>query len=267
MIIGVLNVTPDSFSDGGEFAASAAALSHGRALFEQGADLIDVGGESTRPGADPVAASVEQERVVPVIADLAASGVATSVDTTKASVARAALRAGARVVNDVSALGDPDMASVMAEAEAGVILMHMQGEPRTMQKEPHYQDVVAEVTQFLVDKAASAEKEGIRRDRIALDPGIGFGKTFEHNLELLRGLRVMVETGYPVVVGTSRKSFLGRILGENVPPTERDAATGATVALAIEQGVAAVRVHNVAMTAQIARTTEIVIGRGNRWQA
>ena len=267
MIIGVLNVTPDSFSDGGEFAASAAALSQGRALFEQGADLIDVGGESTRPGADPVAASVEQERVVPVIAELAASGVATSVDTTKASVARAALRAGAKVVNDVSALGDPDMASVVAEAEVGVILMHMQGEPRTMQKEPHYQDVVAEVTQFLVDKAATAEKEGIRRDRIALDPGIGFGKTFEHNLELLRGLDIMVETGYPLVVGTSRKSFLGVILGENLPPKERDAATGATVALAIEQGVAAVRVHNVAMTVQIARTTEIVIGRGNRWQA
>ena len=266
MIIGVLNVTPDSFSDGGQFYAPDVALSHGLALFEQGADLIDLGGESTRPGADPVPARVEQERVVPVIADLVAAGVATSVDTTKASVARAALQAGAHVVNDVSALGDPTMAVVVAEAEAGLILMHMQGEPRTMQNAPHYQDVVAEVAQFLVARAVAAEKEGIRRDRIAIDPGIGFGKTFEHNLELLRDLNVLVETGYPVVVGTSRKSFLSRILGENVPPAERDAATGATVALAIQEGVAAVRVHNVAMTAQIARTTEIVM-RNSRWQA
>ena len=206
-------------------------------------------------------AHVEQERVVPVIAALAEAGVATSVDTAKASVALAALKAGAQVVNDVSALSDPDMAGVVADGGGGLIVMHMQGEPRTMQKQPRYDDVVAEVAQFLVETASIAEKEGIRRDRIAIDPGIGFGKTFEHNLELLRGLNVLVETGYPVVVGTSRKTFLGRILGENVPPRERDAATGATVALAIEQGVAAVRVHNVAMAVQSARTTEAIVGR------
>ena len=260
--MGVLNVTPDSFSDGGQFEMPEAATRHGAELYAQGADLIDVGGESTRPGADPVEAKVEEERVVPVIGGLVSAGVPGSVDTTKSSVARAALQAGAWVVNDVSALRDPDMAGVVADGGAGVILMHMQGGPRTMQDQPQYDDVVAEVTQFLVDKATLAEKEGIRQDRIAIDPGIGFGKTFEHNLELLRNLQFMVETGYPVVVGTSRKSFLGRILGKNVPPLERDAATGATVALAIEQGVAAVRVHNVVMAAQIARTTEALIGKG-----
>lgn len=261
MIIGVLNVTPDSFSDGGQFEDPSIAVRHGTALFEQGADLIDVGGESTRPGAAPVEREVEEVRVVPVISELARTDVATSVDTAKASVALAALNAGAKVVNDVSALGDQSMAGVVAEAGAGLILMHMQGEPRTMQHEPQYDDVVAEITHFLVERAAISEKEGIGRDRIAIDPGIGFGKTLEHNLTLLRNLHVLVETGYPVVVGTSRKSFLGRILGENVPAAERDAATGATVALAIEQGVAGVRVHNVAMTAHIARTTEVVIGR------
>ena len=260
--MGVLNVTPDSFSDGGRFEVPADAITHGASLFEQGADLVDVGGESTRPGADPVPARVEEERVLPIITALTAAGVASSVDTTKASVARRALRAGAGVVNDVSALADPDMAGVVAENGAGLILMHIQGEPRTMQCQPRYDDVTAEVAQFLVERAAIAEKEGIRRDRIAIDPGIGFGKTFEHNLELLRGLPLLVETGYPVVVGASRKSFLGRILGENVPARERDAATGATVALAIEQGVAGVRVHNVAMAAQIARTTEAIIGKG-----
>ena len=260
--MGVLNVTPDSFSDGGMFENVDAAIKHGAMLFERGAGLIDVGGESTRPGADPVEAEVEGDRVLPVIAGLAASGVSTSVDTTKASVARAALQAGAEVVNDVLALGDPGMASVVAANGAGLVLMHMQGEPRTMQWQPRYEDVVAEVTQFLVDRAVIAEKEGIRKDRIAIDPGIGFGKTLEHNLVLLRNLHLLVETGYPVVIGTSRKTFLGDILGENVPPAERDAATGATVALAIEQGVAAVRVHNVAMAAQIARTTEAILGKG-----
>ncbi|MEE9184513.1 MAG: dihydropteroate synthase [Acidimicrobiia bacterium] len=260
--MGVLNVTPDSFSDGGQFENVDAAISHGAMLFEQGAGLIDVGGESTRPGAGSVEPEEEGDRVLPVIAALASRGVPTSVDTTRAIVARAALQAGAGVVNDVSALRDPDMAPAVAETGAGLVLMHMQGEPRTMQEQPRYGDVVAEVTRFLVERAAIAEKEGIRRDRIAIDPGIGFGKTFEHNLELLRNLHFLVETGYPVVIGTSRKTFLGRILGENVPPAKRDAATGATVALAIEQGVAAVRVHNVAMAAQIARTTEAILGRG-----
>ncbi len=258
--MGVLNVTPDSFSDGGQFASADVAVDHGLRLLAEGADLIDVGGESTRPGADPVDAEVEEGRVLPVISSLVAGGARVSIDTAKAGVARSALAAGASVVNDVSALGDPAMAEAVANVGAGLVLMHMQGEPRTMQDRPEYRNVVAEVSEFLQDRASLAEKEGVPSDRIAVDPGIGFGKTFEHNLELLRRLDSLAEIGYPVVLGTSRKSFLGRILGENVPPAERDAATGATVALAIERGVAAVRVHNVAMTAQIARTVEALLG-------
>jgi dihydropteroate synthase len=259
--MGVLNVTPDSFSDGGRYESVTAAIAHGLELAGAGADLIDVGGESTRPGAQPVAAEAELSRVVPVVAALAAEGIGVSVDTTKPQVARAALEAGAVVINDVTALGDPGMAPLAAETGAGLVLMHMQGEPRTMQADPRYDDVVTEVCQFLTGRARLAEEAGIRRDRIAVDPGIGFGKTLQHNLELLRNLQVLVETGYPVLLGTSRKAFLGRILGDSVPAAERDPATGATVALAILQGVAAVRVHNVAMTTQIVRTVEAVIGR------
>ena len=226
-----------------------------------GADIIDVGGESTRPGADSVAIEEELKRVVPVVSALAEQGVAVSIDTAKPAVAASALEAGAVVVNDVTGLRSPAMVEVVAENQSGVVIMHMQGEPRTMQENPHYDDVVTEVAGFLVERAERAEAAGVRRDRIAIDPGIGFGKAFHHNLDLLRNLDRLVETGYPVLLGASRKAFLGRILGGNVPAPERDPATGATVALAIEQGVAIVRVHNVVMGAQTARTVEAIAGR------
>ena len=259
--MGVLNVTPDSFSDGGLFPDPDSAVARGRQMVASGAGIVDVGGESTRPGAEPVPESEELARVLPVIEDLADEGVTVSVDTSKPAVAAAALEAGARVLNDVTGLDDPGMQELAARSGAGVVIMHMQGEPRSMQHDPTYEDVVAEVTDFLVTRAEAARAAGVRRDRIAIDPGIGFGKTFDHNLRLLRNLDVLVETRYPVVLGTSRKRFLGQILGGDVPPPERDAATGATVALAIEQGVAVVRVHNVAMTTHIARTVEAVVGR------
>ncbi len=260
--MGVVNVTPDSFSDGGRYSTLETAIAHGRRMANEGADLIDVGGESTRPGAEPVAVEDELARVIPVAAALAADGIAVSIDTAKPEVAGAALEAGAIVVNDVTGLADPAMASLVAESSAGVVIMHMQGEPRTMQSDPQYENVVVEVRDFLVERSKQAEAAGVRRDHIAIDPGIGFGKTFDHNLELLRSLQVLVETGYPVLLGASRKAFLGRILGGSVPAAERDPATGATVALAIEQGVAAVRVHNVAMTTQIARTVEAIMRSG-----
>lgn len=261
--MGVLNVTPDSFSDGGRYGSLDAAIAHGRRLIAEGADMIDVGGESTRPGADPVPVDEELARVIPVVSALAADGIAVSIDTAKPAVADAALEAGAIVVNDVTGLADEAMIDTVGGSTAGVIILHMQGEPRTMQDDPHYTDVVIEVRDFLVERARAAEAAGVAAGRIAIDPGIGFGKTFDHNLELLRNLHVLVETGYPVLLGASRKAFLGRILGGNVPAAERDPATGATVALAIEQGVAVVRVHNVAMTAQIARTVEAILGRSN----
>jgi dihydropteroate synthase len=259
--MGVLNVTPDSFSDAGRYRSLDAAIAYGRQLIGEGADLIDVGGESTRPGADPVPADDELARVLPVVGALAADGIAVSIDTAKPEVAGAALDAGAVVVNDVTGLGNPAMLEAVAGSAAGVVIMHMQGEPRTMQDDPKYVDVVAEVRDFLVKRAQAAEAAGVAAERIAIDPGIGFGKSFDHNLALLRNLQVLVETGYPVLLGASRKAFLGRILRGSVPAAERDPATGATVALAIEQGVAVVRVHNVAMTAQIARTVEAILGR------
>lgn len=259
--MGVLNVTPDSFSDGGLHIDESAAVKQGRTLIAAGADIVDVGGESSRPGADPVTIDDEIARVVPVVEQLAADGAIVSIDTAKPDVAAAALQAGASVINDITGLGNPAMRELAAETGAGVVIMHMQGEPRTMQDDPRYGDVVAEVRAFLIERAGIAEAAGIERTRIAIDPGIGFGKTFDHNLELLRNLNAFVDAGYPVLLGTSRKAFLGRILGGSVSPAERDAATGATVALAIEQGIAAVRVHNVAMAAHIARTVEAIIER------
>ncbi|MGH9169119.1 MAG: dihydropteroate synthase, partial [Acidimicrobiia bacterium] len=228
--MGVLNVTPDSFSDGGRFVDRARAVEHGVRLWEEGADLVDVGGESTRPGAAEVSAEEERTRVVPVVGELAERGMVVSIDTSKPQVAEAALRVGAQVVNDISALGDPAMAGLVAESGAGLVLMHMQGTPRTMQADPRYQDVVAEVREFLVARAARAEQAGIDPARICLDPGIGFGKLLEHNLALLAHLGALVETGYPVLVGTSRKSFLGQIL-DGLPPEEREEGTAATLAL------------------------------------
>src|SRR6476661_235360 len=245
-IMGVLNVTPDSFSDGGEWFARDAAVAHGRELIAQGAAIVDVGGESTRPGAAPVAAQEELARVVPVVEALAGAAAQVSVDTSKAEVARAALAAGATYVNDVTALrGDPAMAGLVADAGCDVCLMHMLGEPRTMQVDPRYDDVVAEVKAFLEERMAAAVAAGVAEERIQLDPGIGFGKTLEHNLALLRRLEEIVALGRPVVVGTSRKSFLGRITGRD-DPHQRVFGTVATNVLALERGAELFRVHDVA---------------------
>ena len=244
-IMGVVNVTPDSFSDGGLFLATDAAIEHGLDLMEEGADLIDVGGESTRPGADPVPAAEELRRVVPVVAGLAAAGALVSIDTSKPEVAGQAVEAGAVIINDVTALGDPEMAAVAGQHQVGLVLMHMQGSPRTMQIEPVYEDVVSEVSAFLIERAAVAEAAGVERRSLAIDPGIGFGKTVDHNLDLLRDLGVLADLGYPLVVGTSRKSFLRKVTGEQ-GGADLDLASAVSVALAVERGADVVRVHNVA---------------------
>jgi dihydropteroate synthase len=253
-VMGIVNVTPDSFSDGGRFLDPDAAVAQGIALAGQGADVLDVGGESTRPGAAPVPADEELRRVIPVVERLAATtSVPISVDTTKAVVARAAIDAGASVVNDVSAGRlDPDILGVAAEAGAGYVVMHMQGEPRTMQAEPHYDDVVAEVGDFLADRVGAARAAGVPAGAIAADPGIGFGKTVEHNLRLLAGLPAIAErVGVPVMVGASRKTFVGKVLARagaasgDLPVDEREEGTLATVVWAVERGASIVRVHDV----------------------
>ena len=246
-LMGVVNVTPDSFSDGGRYFESNAAIAHGLELELEGAAILDIGGESTRPGADPVGAEEELRRVLPVIDGLVAAGCKAriSVDTSKSEVAAEALAAGASYVNDVTAFrGDPELADVVASSGADCCLMHMLGDPRTMQDDPRYDDVVSEVREFLEERVAFALARGIERDRIMLDPGIGFGKTLDHNLELLRRLDELVAIGRPLVIGTSRKSFLGRITGRG--PDERVAATVATNVLAYERGARVFRVHDVA---------------------
>jgi dihydropteroate synthase len=245
-VMGIVNVTPDSFSDGGRYLDPAAAVEHGLELERQGAAILDIGGESTRPGAAPVSAADELGRVLPVIEALVSAGVQArlSIDTSKAPVAQAALRAGATLVNDVSALRhDPEMVAIVANSEADCCLMHMLGEPRTMQQDPHYDDVVSEVKSFLEQRMAFAVGQGIPERRILLDPGIGFGKTLAHNLELVRRLDELVALGRPVVIGTSRKSFLGRISGRDVD--DRVAGTIATNVLAYERGARVFRVHDV----------------------
>lgn len=246
-VMGIVNVTPDSFSDGGRYLDADAAVAHGLELAGEGASILDVGGESTRPGAEPVGEPEELRRVVPVIERLrsALPEIRLSIDTCKASVAAAALDAGADLVNDVTALrGDPDMASLVAERDVEVCLMHMRGEPRTMQDNPVYDDVVADVARFLEERVAFAVSEGVPEERLLLDPGIGFGKTVAHNLELLRRLDEIVALGRPVLVGTSRKSFLGRLTGREVD--DRLAGTIATNVLAFERGARIFRVHEVA---------------------
>jgi dihydropteroate synthase len=244
--MGILNVTPDSFSDGGDFLEPQVAIKHGLALAAQGAALVDVGGESTRPGAQPVGAEEETQRVLPVIAGLRAAGVTAeiSIDTSKVSVARAALDAGATYVNDVTAFrAEPALAELVAERDVDCCLMHMLGEPRTMQREPRYGDVVAEVYAFLEQRVEAALAAGVRRERIMIDPGIGFGKTVEHNLALLARLDELTAIGLPIVIGTSRKSFLGAITGR--PESDRLAATIATCVMALERGASVFRVHDV----------------------
>jgi dihydropteroate synthase len=246
-VMGVVNVTPDSFSDGGLYLDVGAAIDHARELEAEGAAILDVGGESTRPGATPVAEAEELRRVLPVIEGLVAAGVTAeiSIDTSKAPVAQAALAAGATLVNDVTALrGDAAMAELVACAGADCCLMHMLGEPRTMQRDPRYDDVVSEVKAFLEERLEFAVAQGIAEERIVLDPGIGFGKTTEHNLELLRRVDELVAIGRPVAIGTSRKSFLGKITAR--PVEDRTAATVATNVLAYARGARVFRVHDVA---------------------
>ncbi|HMI70536.1 MAG TPA: dihydropteroate synthase [Solirubrobacteraceae bacterium] len=247
-IMGILNVTPDSFSDGGEWFDFDEAVEHGRTLVAEGADILDVGGESTRPGAAPVALDEELRRVVPVIRVLREVGAQLSIDTMKLTVAEAAVEAGATFVNDVTAFRhEPEIAGFVADHGCDCCLMHMLGEPRTMQDDPRYEDVVDDVRAFLEERAEFAVGEGVREERIMVDPGIGFGKTLDHNLELLRRLDEIVAVGFPVVVGTSRKSFLGRLTGRE-DPHDRVAATVATTVLALERGAAVFRVHDVAPT-------------------
>jgi len=247
-VMGIVNVTPDSFSDGGSFLDADSAIAHALTLVEEGAQIVDIGGESTRPGAEPVPEAVERQRVVPVIEGLRAAGCEAelSIDTSKAAVASAALAAGATFVNDVTALrGDPAMAAVVAGSGARCCLMHMLGEPRTMQRDPCYDEVVADVKSFLRSRMQFAIEHGIAEDRILLDPGIGFGKTVTHNLELLRRLEEITQLGPPVVIGTSRKSFLGAIAGEQ-EAGDRLAGTIATNVIAYERGASVFRVHDVA---------------------
>ena len=246
-IMGVVNVTPDSFSDGGTFDDDAAAVRHARRLVEEGAAIVDVGGESTRPGAAPVPAEEELRRVVPVVEGIAGLGLGAriSVDTMKSEVARAAVAAGATYVNDVTAFRhDPGMAELVAERGLDCCLMHMLGEPRTMQQDPHYDDVVSDVKAFLEERLAAAVAAGVPEERVQLDPGIGFGKTLEHNLELLRRLDEIAAIGRPVVLGTSRKSFIGRLTGRDV--AGRVHGTVATCVLGYERGARVFRVHDVA---------------------
>ena len=246
IVMGVVNVTPDSFSDGGAWLDPDAAVAHGRELVAQGARILDIGGESTRPGAQPVIEREELRRVLPVLKRLAGAGARLSIDTSKASVAAAALDAGATLVNDVTALrGDPAMAGLIARRGCDVCLMHMLGEPRTMQRDPRYGDVVADVKAFLAERLAFAVEAGIAAERVWLDPGIGFGKTIDHNLELLARLDEIVALGRPVVIGTSRKSFLGTITGRD-NAADRVPGTIATNVLALARGARVFRVHDVA---------------------
>jgi dihydropteroate synthase len=246
-IMGVVNVTPDSFSDGGRYLDAGAAIAHGLSLVAEGADILDVGGESTRPGAPSVPEDEELRRVIPVIEGLIAAGCRAriSIDTSKRGVAARALEAGATMVNDVTALrGDPRMAGVIAAADADCCLMHMLGDPRTMQDDPRYDDVVGDIKAFLAERMAFAVESGIALQRILVDPGIGFGKTVAHNLELLARLGEFLDLGRPLLIGTSRKSFLGRLTGREVD--DRVAATIATQVLAYERGARIFRVHDVA---------------------
>ncbi len=274
-LMGVLNVTPDSFSDGGSFLDAGAAVVRARELVAEGADILDVGGESTRPGAEPVSAVQELRRVLPALEGIAAAdlGVRVSIDTTKASVARAAIAAGAEIVNDVSALrGDPEMVEAIAESGVDCCLMHMLGEPRTMQSGgPQYKDVVDEVKAFLEQRLDFAVRAGVREERVMLDPGIGFGKTVEHNLELLERLGELAALGRPLVVGTSRKSFIGRILAdaagerEPVAVARRLPGTIATNVLALERGASVFRVHDVAAVRAALEVAAATLGE--RWTA
>ncbi|MEN6424534.1 MAG: dihydropteroate synthase [Phycisphaerales bacterium] len=255
LVMGILNVTPDSFSDGGQFLDPASAVEHGLRMAAQGAAIIDVGGESTRPGSKPVPPAEQIRRVVPVIGALAERiDIPISIDTPNVEVARAALLAGASILNDITALSDKQMVELAVQQQVPVILMHMQGAPATMQAGPHYDDVVAEVRDFLLARAEKGCRLGIPKERILIDPGIGFGKTLEHNLLLLRNLDQLVATGYRVLVGPSRKAFVGKLTGRD-KPAERVFGTAATVARCVTAGASIVRVHDVPEMLDVVRVT------------
>ena len=257
LVVGIVNVTPDSFSDGGEFLDPGSAVEHSAQLVREGADVLDIGGESTRPGAEAVDAEEERRRVVPVLEGLVGIGVPISIDTSKAAVAEAAIEAGATWVNDVTALkGDPDLAALCADRRCEVVLMHMLGSPRTMQDDPRYEDVVDDIRAFLAERIEAATAAGIAEERIWVDPGIGFGKTVEHNLELLRRLGELRDLGRPILVGASRKTFIGKITGRE--PAERVGGTVATTIIAAANGADALRVHDVAATRDALRTTAAI---------
>jgi len=253
LVMGILNVTPDSFSDGGRYLEPAAAIARGRELLEQGADLIDVGAESTRPGSEPVPAAEQVHRLAPVLEGL--TGAVLSVDTASAEVAADAIRRGAALVNDVSAMRDPGMAAVVAGTGAGLVLMHMRGRPRTMQADTRYDDVVGEVEAFLRARLAAAVGAGIAADSVALDPGVGFGKSAGQSTALLAATGRLAAIGRPVLVGASRKSFLGRLTGEPDPDRRLEAGLAAT-AIAVFEGARIVRVHDVAATVKAVRVAE-----------
>ncbi len=259
-LMGVVNVTPDSFSDGGLYLDADKAVARGLELAAEGADILDVGGESTRPGSRPTSEAEETRRVVPVVAALRKrTGVLLSVDTTKAAVAEAALDAGADIINDISAFRfDPAMAGVAARSRAGVVLMHMQGTPLTMQDAPRYADLLGEIGAFLAERIRVAAASGVRPERIVVDPGIGFGKTYEDNLELLRRPEAFHALGRPLLLGFSRKAFLGRILDR--PPSERLEGTIAAAVLAVERGAHILRVHDVGPVARAVRAAEVLLG-------
>lgn len=261
LLMGIVNVTPDSFFDGGRFCDPQRAVAHALRLVEEGADLLDIGAESTRPGALPVDEQEERRRLVPVVAAVAkAVSVPISVDTSKAEVAKAAIDAGAIMVNDVTALrGDSAMVGVVAQAGVALVLMHMQGTPDIMQHAPRYDDVVGEVAQFLAERVRYAIDQGVARDRIVVDPGIGFGKTLGHNLDLLANLRVFAELGYPLLVGPSRKGFIGQLTDQSVEA--RGWGTAGVVALAVEQGANILRVHDVGPMKDVAKVAVAIARR------
>jgi dihydropteroate synthase len=262
VVVGILNITPDSFSDGGDFLDPEAAVDHALAMLDEGAGILDLGGESTRPGSEPVSQEEEIRRVIPVLKRILAvrPEAVISVDTYRAGTATAALEAGARLINDVTALrGDARMASVVEQAACSVILMHMQGEPKTMQNEPHYEDVVREVRDFLAQRAEYAIAAGVRPENLIVDPGIGFGKNLEHNLALLRNLRTIVDLGFPVLIGASRKGFIGRITGAR-EARGRVFGTVATTVLAYERGATFFRVHDVLANREALAVAEAMLG-------
>ena len=260
LIMGVVNLTPDSFSDGGRFQTVGQAVAHARTLVDEGADILDLGGESTRPGAAPVGLDEERRRVLPVLEELAAGGVPVSVDTRRPELMREAIAAGASMINDINALVAPGSLDAVAASDAAVCLMHMQGEPQSMQHDPRYQDVVAEVGEFLAGRIEAVEQAGVARSRIVIDPGFGFGKTFQHNLALLRSLDRFRELGVPLLAGVSRKSMLGKITGREVG--DRVYASVAAAMIAVEKGAHIVRVHDVAATRDALAVWKAVNGEG-----